>query len=190
MAVLLIDNHDSFTYNLVQLIEEVETVTCEVVSSEALDFAAVETYSHIVFSPGPALPDDFPIMKAVLSAYGSTKAILGVCLGHQTIAEYFGARLLNMRRVVHGQQRIIQSCANDILFANLPNKLQVGLYHSWVVDKFSLPSCLQLIAVDTEGRVMAIKHREYALWGVQFHPESIMTPMGKQIIRNFLSVRS
>lgn len=188
MNILVLDNYDSFTFNLVQYIQELLGQEVAVKRNDAISLAAVADYDAIVLSPGPGLPADAGIMPALIKAYAPHKPILGVCLGHQAIGEAFGASLLNLEQVYHGIETSIQRTeAEEPLFDGLPQAFQAGRYHSWVVDKGSLPEALLVTAVDERGEIMAMRHREYRLHGVQFHPESIMTPQGKQMLSNFFT---
>ncbi len=187
MALLLVDNHDSFTYNLVQLIEEASCKDYIVELSEKVNIKMAQAFSHIMFSPGPGLPNDFPIMKRLLQAYASQKHFLGICLGHQAIAEYYGGQLLNLPKVVHGQSVNVYLQKEDLLFKDVRSPFEVGLYHSWVVDTQNFPSDLEITALSDIGRIMALRHKAYSVRGVQFHPESIMTPQGLLMIKNWLT---
>lgn len=184
MNCLIIDNYDSFTYNLVHLVKELG-VNPKVVRNDKFKIEDVKKYDKIILSPGPGLPDEAGLLKSLIENYASTKSILGVCLGQQAIAEVFGAKLINLEKVFHGVESEIEVVSDDYLFAEIPQKFQAGRYHSWVVDP-SLSPELELIAIDENQQVMALRHKNYDVRGVQFHPESIMTPSGKQIIQNFL----
>ncbi len=186
MKVLVLDNYDSFTYNLVQYIQELLEQDIDVFRNDAISLDAVADYQAIVLSPGPGLPSEAGIMPALLGRYAGQKPILGVCLGHQAIGEAFGAKLHNLRDVYHGiETPINRTEVEEPLFAGMPEHFPAGRYHSWVVQKDSLPPELLVTAVDKRGEVMAMRHRNYNLRGVQFHPESIMTPQGKQLLENF-----
>jgi anthranilate synthase component II len=186
MKVLVLDNYDSFTYNLVQYIQELLEQDIDVFRNDAISLDAVADYQAIVLSPGPGLPSEAGIMPALLERYAGQKPILGVCLGHQAIGEAFGAKLHNLRDVYHGiETPINRTEVEEPLFAGMPEHFPAGRYHSWVVQKDSLPPELLVTAVDKRGEVMAMRHRNYNLRGVQFHPESIMTPQGKQLLENF-----
>lgn len=184
--LLIVDNHDSFTYNLVQLVEEATAMDYYVLPSEQVEVSAAAAFSHIMFSPGPGLPQDFPVMQALLQAYDTQKSFLGICLGHQAIAQHYGGRLNNLSQVVHGQQKKVYRQGEDMLFEGLPQPFEVGLYHSWVVDAESMPSTLTTTALSEQGRVMALCHKAYNVRGLQFHPESIMTPQGLYMVRQWL----
>lgn len=184
--LLIIDNHDSFTFNLVELLRKIGA-EMQVVSVEELDLDDVERFSHIMISPGPDVPRAYPQLFTMLARYHQHKSILGVCLGHQTLCEFFGGELYNLNQVRHGQQRpLIQQQANP-LFENLPHQFNIGLYHSWAISQKSLENT-PLIATATcdQGVLMAVKHRSLAIYGVQFHPESFITEYGEQMLRNWL----
>lgn len=188
MKVLVLDNYDSFTYNLVQYIQEIIGQPIDVRRNDAISLSDVDAYELIVLSPGPGLPVEAGIMQDLIRQYAPTKKILGVCLGHQAIGEVFGARLDNLSEVFHGIETPIQLTAEpDSLFDGLPREFAVGRYHSWVVGKDSIPPELLVTAVDASGEVMALRHRHYDVRGVQFHPESILTPLGRQMLENFLT---
>lgn len=184
--VILIDNYDSFTYNLFQLLEE-EGAEVTVRRNDRFRLEELEPYDRIVLSPGPGIPDEAGLLKAVIRRYAASKPMLGVCLGEQAIAEVFGGRLYNLSQVFHGVQTPVQVVADDPLFRQLPQSFPVGRYHSWVVSSEGLPDCLEVTARSEEGQIMALRHKVYDVHGIQFHPESILTPCGRQIIQNFLS---
>lgn len=188
MNILLIDNYDSFTYNLSQYLEEEggEDVEVTVWRNDQFDIDDVERFDKIVLSPGPGVPDEAGLLKAVIRRYAPTKSILGVCLGEQAIGEVFGAEIYNLNTVFHGIQSSVRIVAPDYIFDNLSDSIKVGRYHSWVVGKEDFPAELEVTAVSDEGQVMALKHRRYDVHGIQFHPESILTPEGRTIIRNFI----
>lgn len=186
MNILVIDNYDSFTFNLVHYLEE---LGCTVTVKRNDQFALEEVagYDKIVLSPGPGIPDEAGLLKATIEAYASRIPMLGVCLGHQAIAEVFGGSLTNLSTVFHGvasQMTIIQ---DDALFAGLPSSFDVGRYHSWVVNK-PLPEGFILLAEEENGQVMAFKHETHPIYGVQFHPESVLTPDGKQLLKNWVAL--
>ncbi len=189
MNILLIDNYDSFTYNLSQYLEEEggEDVEVTVWRNDQFDIDDVERFDKIVLSPGPGVPDEAGLLKAVIRRYAPTKSILGVCLGEQAIGEVFGAEIYNLNTVFHGIQSSVRIVAPDYIFDNLSDSIKVGRYHSWVVGKEDFPAELEVTAVSDEGQIMALKHRVYDVHGIQFHPESILTPKGRTIIRNFIN---
>jgi anthranilate synthase component II len=187
LKILLLDNYDSFTYNLAQMLDQVNGLDLSVEKNDQIALSELEKFDKIILSPGPDIPKTAGISCQVIEKYASHKSILGVCLGHQAIGEVFGAKLLRLPKVKHGiieSIKIIQP--NELLFRGLPNRMEVGLYHSWAIDPSELPQCLKITAISDEGVIMAIAHQKLALRGVQFHPESIMTPLGKQIIENWL----
>ena len=185
MNILLIDNYDSFTYNLVQLVEQVGA-RVTVVRNDRFRLPDLQRYDKLILSPGPGIPSEAGLLTEAIRTYAPTKPILGVCLGHQAIGEVFGARLTNLAKVFHGVQTDIDLTADDYLFEGLPRRLSVGRYHSWVVDREALPACLEITAVSDEGQIMALRHRTLDVRGVQFHPESVLTPDGASIICNFI----
>lgn len=185
MNVLLIDNYDSFTYNLDQLLRE-EGAEVTVVRNDCFDLSLPAAYDKIVLSPGPGIPDEAGLLKPVISHYAASKPILGVCLGEQAIGEVFGAGLVNIDHVFHGVQTPVHITAPDYIFNGLPETIDVGRYHSWVVDGKGLPDCLEVTALSDEGQIMALRHKTYDVHGIQFHPESILTPRGREIIHNFV----
>jgi anthranilate synthase component 2 len=187
MKLLLLDNYDSFTYNLVHLIEKVSDIEIEVFRNDEISIDEIEKYDKILLSPGPGLPKDAGIMPELLKRYSSTKSILGVCLGLQAIGESFGANLMNLDTVFHGLATPITVNVEDIIFNNCPKTFTVGRYHSWVVDTHFFPEDLQITATDENGNIMALKHKIYDVRGVQFHPESILSEYGEILIENWLN---
>lgn len=187
MQILLVDNHDSFTYNLVDLIHHKIGCNVTVIKSEAIQIEDVDTYTHIIFSPGPGIPSEQPAMFEILKKYGHSKKILGICLGMQAIGQYYGAKLYNLPEVIHGQQQDLIIVEKNSLFNHLISPIKVGLYHSWALDR-DFPKSIRLIAVSENGIVQSIQHHTYSIYGVQFHPESHLTPNGKIIIENFLNL--
>ena len=187
MKIIVIDNYDSFTYNLVHYLEELK---CEVTvkRNDQVNIKEIEKFDKIVLSPGPGIPNEAGLLKEIISSFFNTKSILGVCLGHQAIAEVFGAELVNLKTVYHGVATDINIIKEDPLFNDLPNPLKVGRYHSWVV-KEPLPDDLEALAYDQNGQIMAFKHKKYNLRGVQFHPESILTEFGKDLLKNWLKIK-
>ncbi|NJC24953.1 anthranilate synthase component II [Neolewinella antarctica] len=188
MNVLIIDNYDSFTYNLVQYVEEELGHSIDVYRNDKIDVERVGDYDLIVLSPGPGVPADAGIMPEIIKRYGKEKVIFGVCLGHQAIGEAFGGQLMNLDQVHHGIETTMErTTAEDMLFANIPTSFNAGRYHSWVIDPASMPAELQITATGEFGGVMALRHREFPIFGVQFHPESIMTQHGRLMIKNLLN---
>ncbi|AUI66329.1 MULTISPECIES: anthranilate synthase component II [Glaesserella] len=184
--LLIIDNHDSFTFNLVDLLRKIGA-EMKVVSVEELDLDEIEQFSHIMISPGPDVPRAYPQLFEMLERYHQHKSILGVCLGHQTLCEFFGGELYNLSNVRHGQQRPLIQQTDNPLFANLPERFHIGLYHSWAISQKSLKNT-PLVPTSTcdQGVLMAVKHCSLPIYGVQFHPESFITEYGEQILRNWL----
>lgn len=186
MRIALIDNYDSFTYNLVHYLEDLGAEVV-VFRNDAFELQELENFNKIVLSPGPGLPDDAGLLKEVIKKYATTKDILGVCLGLQAIAEVFGGTLCNLEHVFHGVASEVECCEIDLLFEGLPTKFSVGRYHSWVVDRQTLPLSLVITTIDSNGSIMSLKHKELKVRGVQFHPESILTPFGKKMLKNWLN---
>ena len=186
MKLVIIDNYDSFTYNLSHLLKELNTEVA-VYRNDQFEMSELEKFDKIVLSPGPGIPSEAGLLLKVIETYKDKKPILGVCLGHQAIGEYFGAKPTNLSDVYHGVQTPAKIVADDYIFRNLPNEILVGRYHSWVVDNANLPSCLEVTATSPEGYIMAIRHKTFDIRGIQFHPESVLTPEGKNIISNFIN---
>jgi anthranilate synthase component 2 len=186
MKVLIIDNYDSFTYNLVHLVQSILNKKVDVIRNDKLNIEDISKYDKIILSPGPGVPDEAGMLKEVIKKYAPTKSILGVCLGVQAIAEVFGANLINLKEVYHGLATEIQVTSNEKMFKNVSEKFFAGRYHSWIVDKENLPECLEVTATDSEGSIMALSHKTFDVRGVQFHPESVLTVNGDQIIKNWL----
>ena len=186
IKILLFDNYDSFTYNLVHAIKSLGYDNVDVYRNDKIELSQIDQYDKIILSPGPGIPSEAGIMMELIKEYANHKSILGVCLGHQAIAEAFGAKLENISTVFHGVQTAIKIVKEDYLFAELPKEILAGRYHSWIVSKSDFHSELEVTAVDEAGDIMALKHKTLDLHGVQFHPESILTPDGVQIIQNFL----
>ncbi|MCP4121573.1 MAG: aminodeoxychorismate/anthranilate synthase component II [Bacteroidetes bacterium] len=183
--ILMLDNYDSFTYNLVHIFEALG-VEVDVFRNDRITIEEAGKYENIVLSPGPGLPDEAGILLPLIREYACSKRILGVCLGHQAIGQVFGAELVNMKKVVHGKSKNTKVTGDDRLFKDLPASFETGRYHSWVLDEQTVQSPLIVTAVDDDGFIMAVKHEVYDVHGVQFHPESVMTPMGKQMMENWL----
>ena len=184
---VIIDNYDSFTYNLVHLIKELG-LNVTVVRNNQFSLEDLNTYDRIVLSPGPGIPSEAGLLLDVIKHYAGIKPILGVCLGHQAIGEVFGAKLENLSDVFHGVTTKTTQIVDTPLFEGLPKHFQVGRYHSWVVEKEHFPNCLEIIAESKEGLIMALRHRTYNIYGIQFHPESVLTPDGKKIMANWLRI--
>lgn len=186
MKVLVIDNYDSFTYNLVHYLED---LNCDVtvIRNDKLSIEEVKPFHKIVLSPGPGIPDEAGQLKAIIKEYAPSKSILGVCLGQQAIGEVFGGTLINLDEVYHGVATKVSIVVDDeSLFEGLDKNIEVGRYHSWVVDP-NLPDCLQATSFDQNGQVMSLRHRFYDVKGVQYHPESVLTPDGKKILENWVN---
>ncbi|MDH8700752.1 anthranilate synthase component 2 [Dysgonomonadaceae bacterium PH5-43] len=186
MKILLLDNYDSFTYNLVHIINEVG-YEVDVYRNDKISIEAVDKYDKIILSPGPGIPSEAGLLLPIIKKYAHCKSFLGVCLGHQAIAEAFGGGLINLEYVYHGVSSPINIIADDKIFNNIPSKIEVGRYHSWVVDRNTFPNELLITAVDNENKIMALKHKTLDIHGVQFHPESVLTSFGKDIIKQFLA---
>jgi anthranilate synthase component 2 len=186
MKILVLDNYDSFTYNLVHYLEKVSDAEIEVHRNDKIKLEDVNKFDKIVLSPGPGIPSEAGILKELIRTYAGKKSMLGVCLGQQAIAEVFGGKLINLNEVFHGVATSIQILEKDNLFAGVPEKLNVGRYHSWVVSREDFPEELEIIAEDVNGQIMALRHKKYDVKGVQFHPESILTEHGLKMIENFI----
>ena len=186
MKILVLDNYDSFTYNLVQMIEQIMAQKVDVFRNDQILLEDIDKYDKIILSPGPGIPKEAGILLEVIKKYASTKSILGVCLGQQAIAEAFGGSLINLSEIFHGVATEATQIKDHRLFRNLPEKLQVGRYHSWAVNPEDFPEELEITSVDESGMIMSLKHKAYDVHAVQYHPESILTPDGKQILENFL----
>ena len=183
--VFVIDNYDSFTYNLVHYLEELD---CEVTvkRNDQFDLDELENYPYILLSPGPGIPDESGLLKAAIERYAPSKKILGVCLGQQAIGEVFGAKLINLDKVYHGIATPVKVTQEDVLFKDLPSRFEVGRYHSWVVET-PLPEVLEATSVDDQGQLMSLRHTTYDVRAVQYHPESVLTPHGKKILENWIN---
>ena len=187
--VVILDNYDSFTYNLLHAIEKIMNAKVDVVRNDQVGVDHFEKYDKIVLSPGPGIPDEAGILKQVIKEYAPKKSILGVCLGNQAIGEVFGGQLVNLDKVYHGVATdILVKDINEKLFRNIPSKFEGGRYHSWIVNRKTLPDCFTVTAEDENGQIMALTHKSYDLRGVQFHPESVLTPEGEKILRNWIEM--
>ena len=187
MKIAIIDNYDSFTYNLAHLVKELEAEVT-VMRNDQFDMADLQAYDKIILSPGPGIPSEAGQLLDVIRTYAGKKPLLGVCLGHQAIGEVFGGRLTNLSDVYHGVQTEGTQLGNDPIFATLPDRIAMGRYHSWVVDREGLPSCLEITALSDDGMIMALRHKQFDIHGIQFHPESVLTPQGRTIIDNWLKL--
>lgn len=186
MKILVLDNYDSFVYNLVHILQELKVDKIDVIKNNKIDINEVAGYDKILLSPGPGVPKDAGLMPAIIEQYAASKSILGVCLGHQAIGECFGGSLINLKEPLHGIASDITILQQDYLFANLPTNFKIGHYHSWVVSH-QLPIEIEILAKDNKDNIMAIKHVHFDVRGVQFHPESILTEHGKTIIENWVN---
>ena len=187
MKILVFDNYDSFTYNLVQLIKEIAPkATVEVFRNDEISLDKVKGYDKILLSPGPGLPSESGLLLPLIKEYAATKSIFGVCLGQQAIGETFGGKLSNLAQVYHGIATPINITASSDLFEGLPTQFEVGRYHSWVVDEKDFPADLTITSKDDKGYIMSLEHKTYDVKGVQFHPESVLTPNGAKILTNWL----
>lgn len=183
--VLVIDNYDSFTYNLVHLLQELGAEVT-VRRNDKISLPEVAAFNKIMLSPGPGIPDEAGLLKDIIREFGASKSMFGVCLGHQAIGEVYGGKLLNSNEVWHGVATPVQVVSSDeVLFRDLPVEFKTGRYHSWLVEK-DLPACLEATAVDATGNIMALRHKTHDVRGVQFHPESVLTEHGKEMIKNWL----
>ena len=194
MKILVFDNYDSFTYNLVHLVEKIIGEKVDVFRNDQIPLENVQVYDKIILSPGPGLPSEAGLLLPLIKQYAASKSILGVCLGHQAIGEIFGGSLVNLTKVYHGvaspvkiiPQNPKNATINADLFNGIPDRFMAGRYHSWVVDPNGFPKSLEITAMDDDGHIMALRHRNYDVLGVQFHPESVLTPSGELIMRNWL----
>lgn len=185
-SILVFDNYDSFTYNLVHAVKKLGYTNLEVHRNDQISLEEIAGFDKIILSPGPGVPSESGILLDVIRTYAPTKSILGVCLGEQAIAEAFGGTLINLTEVHHGVSSMVDVLEKDVLFNGLAKQLEVGRYHSWAAEKSTLPECLTITAVDEEGMIMALAHKTYDVRGVQFHPESVLTPDGEQMLKNWL----
>ena len=185
--IAVIDNYDSFTYNLVHYLEDLD---CEVTvyRNDEFELAELEKFDKILLSPGPGIPSEAGLLKQVIEKYAPTKSILGVCLGQQAIGEVFGGQLTNLEKVYHGvATKVKLTNPDEVLFRDLPAEFEVGRYHSWVVANENFPAVLEVTSVDENEQIMSLKHKSYDVRGVQYHPESVLTPLGKKILENWVS---
>ncbi|MED9946180.1 MAG: aminodeoxychorismate/anthranilate synthase component II [Hallella sp.] len=183
--VVIIDNYDSFTYNLAHLVKQLGAKV-EVFRNDQFTLNQLERFTKIILSPGPGIPEEAGLLMDVIRTYAGRKPMLGVCLGHQAIAEVFGGKLVNLKEVYHGIATEGTQFGNDPIFSGLPKRIVMGRYHSWVVDRAGFPDCLEVTAMSDDGQIMALRHRNYNINGIQFHPESVLTPEGATIVRNWL----
>lgn len=185
MKIVIIDNYDSFTYNLSHLVKELGAEVT-VLRNDQFELPRLEAFDKIILSPGPGIPSEAGLLLDVIRTYAGRKPILGVCLGHQAIGEAFGSKLENLLEVFHGVATPCHITSNDPIFNGLDSSITIGRYHSWVVSKEDFPTCLEITAESDEGQIMALRHRDFDIHGIQFHPESVLTPQGRTIIKNFI----
>ena len=185
MRIAVIDNYDSFTYNLVHLVKSLG-VEVDVFRNDQFRLSSLEPYDKLLLSPGPGIPGEAGLLLGVIKTYAPRKPILGICLGHQAIGEVFGGRLVRLRQVYHGVATPCEQMMDEPLFADLPRHFEVGRYHSWVVSREDFPDCLQVTVLSSDGQVMALRHKQYDVRGLQFHPESVLTPLGGTILSNWI----
>ncbi|SJZ48965.1 anthranilate synthase component II [Sediminibacterium ginsengisoli] len=192
MKILVFDNYDSFTYNLVHLVEKIIHSKVDVFRNDEIALEKVKDYDKIILSPGPGIPEEAGLLLPLVKEYAASKSILGVCLGHQAIGEAFGAQLHNLSSVFHGVSTPVYITEQEVpgrdngVFAGMPAEIQAGRYHSWVVSRDAFPDVLEVTARDAEDHIMALRHKQFDVQGVQFHPESVLTPGGEQLLRNWL----
>jgi anthranilate synthase component 2 len=193
MKILIFDNYDSFTYNLVHMVEGITNEKADVYRNDKISLESIDEYDKIILSPGPGLPCESGLLLPLIEKFAPSKSIMGVCLGQQAIAEVFGGKLINLKNVYHGVATKIKvdehrtKTQNDV-FKDFPSEFEAGRYHSWVVDSENFPQDLEITARDEDGLIMGLRHRTYDVQGVQFHPESVLTPEGEKMMRNWLSI--
>lgn len=187
MNIVIIDNYDSFTYNLVHLVKALGA-SVTVYRNDQFTLNQLETFDKIILSPGPGIPSEAGLLLDVIKKYAGRKPMLGVCLGHQAIGEVFGAKLENLTNVYHGVATEGVQFGNDPIFEGMPTHFLMGRYHSWVISKDNLPDCLEITAMSDDGEIMGVRHKNFDIHGIQFHPESVLTPNGKKIVQNFLEL--
>lgn len=187
MKILIFDNYDSFTYNLVHLVKQLGYTDVDVIRNDQMTVPDTAKYDKIILSPGPGIPSESGILLPLIKEYAGKKPILGVCLGHQAIGESFGGTLTNLEDVYHGVATQIEIIEPDYIFDGVDTEVEVGRYHSWIVSTNNFPESLQITATDKNGQIMALRHKVYDIHGVQFHPESVLTPSGEIIVKNFLT---
>ena len=185
---MVFDNYDSFTYNLVHLVEKITLSKVDVYRNDQIPLGKVKEYDKIILSPGPGIPEEAGLLLPLIKEYASSKSILGVCLGHQAIGQAFGGELINLSTVYHGIATSIELRGSSPLFRGLPKNIEVGRYHSWVISKENFPAELEITAEDENGMIMGLQHKSFDVQGVQFHPESVLTEHGRQLLANFLSL--
>ncbi|MBA9071959.1 anthranilate synthase component 2 [Flavobacterium gossypii] len=186
MKIVIIDNYDSFTYNLVHYLEELSGEVT-VLRNDEFEIEELQAFDKILLSPGPGIPDEAGLLKQVISHYAETKSILGICLGQQAIGEVYDGSLINLDKVFHGiSSKVKTSVKDETLFNSIPEEFEVGRYHSWVISAENFPDELEITSTDENGQIMSLRHRKFDIKGVQFHPESVLTPYGKKILKNWL----
>ena len=191
--ILVFDNYDSFTYNLVHLVEKITHTKVDVFRNDQISLEKVKGYDKIILSPGPGLPSEAGMLLPLITEYAASKSILGVCLGHQAIGEAFGGKLANLANVYHGVATAVNVIKHNMhsaingVFEGLPNSLEVGRYHSWIIASEGFPDDLEVTALDENGFIMAVQHKSFDVQGVQFHPESVLTPRGEEMLKNWLA---
>lgn len=185
--IVIIDNYDSFTYNLSHLVKELGAEVT-VYRNDQFELPQLEVFDKIILSPGPGIPSEAGLLLDVIKTYAGKKPILGVCLGHQAIGEYFGGTLENLSSVFHGVATEGTQLGNDPIFQGLPERITMGRYHSWVVSRENFPDCLEITALSDEGQIMALRHKEFDIHGIQFHPESVLTPDGHTMLQNWINL--
>ena len=187
MKILIIDNYDSFTYNIVQYVEEIIDQKVDIYRNDEISLEEINKYDKIILSPGPGVPNEAGILKDVIKKYAPSKSILGICLGLQAMSEVYGGKIKNLSDVYHGvASKMTIQYPDNKLFLDIPQQFEAGRYHSWIVDKDKLPDCFTVSSIDEDGQIMSMFHKEYDLRGVQFHPESILTPYGKKMLKNWI----
>jgi anthranilate synthase component 2 len=188
MKIVVLDNYDSFTYNLVHLIEKITGISPAVFRNDEISVEALNSFDMLVLSPGPGLPNEAGILKEVIKTYATTKPIFGVCLGLQAITEVFGGQLENLESVYHGVATTMEVVkGNAIIYKNMPQTFEAARYHSWIASSNNFPNELEITAIDANGAIMSLQHKNYKISAVQYHPESILTPMGETIVKNFIN---
>ena len=186
IKIALIDHHDSFTFNVIELLRKIGGNTTRVINYDDLVVTELHEFDKIILSPGPCLPENYPKTFQVIKQFYKTKSFLGICLGHQAICSFFGAELYNFTEVIHGVNKEITILDKSLLFKGIPNKMEVGLYHSWAVKQANFPDVLQITSKSINSVIMSVKHKEFAVYGIQFHPESFLTQHGEKMLKNFV----
>lgn len=187
MKIAIIDNYDSFTYNLSHLVKELGAEVT-VMRNDKFNIEELEGFDKLILSPGPGIPSEAGLLLDVIRTYAGRKPMLGVCLGHQAIGEVFGAKLTNLSDVFHGVATEGTQFGNDPIYRGLPSRITMGRYHSWVVSREGFPDCLEVTAESDEGQIMGLRHKQYDIHGIQFHPESVLTPQGRTIVENWMNM--